>query len=150
MCGCDGLSNKILQLCGSQISKPITYIYNKSITCAICPDCLNFAIIKPCFKKGDESQISNYRCISLLIGFSKIFDLLIFHWLKHHLVSNNILANECFCFHDIVSTESVIFKLIESIFSAWRNKEYITGLFCDLTKDFGSFFNIHVTLAFWN
>jgi len=41
-----------------------------------------------------------------------------FHRLKYHWVSNNILANEQFGFHDKVSTESAIFKLIESIFSA--------------------------------
>jgi len=51
---------------------------------------------------------------------------------------NNILANEQFCFYDNVSTESAIFKVNESIFSAWNNKEYITGLLCDLTKAFGS------------
>jgi len=51
--------------------------------------------------------------IPLLNGLSKIFELLIFHRLKHHLVSNNILVNEQFGFHDIVSTGSAIFKLIE-------------------------------------
>jgi hypothetical protein len=49
-------------------------------------------------------------------------------------VNNNILVNEQFGFHDSVSTDSAIFKLIESIFNAWNNKEYVTGLFCDLTK----------------
>ena len=38
-CGYDGLSNKILKLCSSQISKPITYIFNKPLTCCICPNC---------------------------------------------------------------------------------------------------------------
>jgi hypothetical protein len=56
--------------------------------------------------------------LSLLTGFSKIFELLIFHRLKHHLVSNSILANECFGFHDNASTESASFKLTESIFNA--------------------------------
>jgi hypothetical protein len=51
-------------------------------------------------------------------------------------VSNNILANEQFGFCDNVSTESAIFKLIESIFNAENNKEYVMGLFCDLTKAF--------------
>jgi len=37
-----------------------------------------------------------------------------------------------------VSTKSAVFKLSESIFSAWNNKEYVTGLFCDLTKAFES------------
>ena len=53
-------------------------------------------------------------------------------------MSNNILFNEQFSFCDNVSTDSAIFKLIESIFNAWNNKEYITSLFCDLTKAFDS------------
>ena len=110
-CGYDGLSNKILKLCGSQFSKPITYIYNKSLTCGIFPNRPKYGIIKPCFKKGDKSQVSNYRPISLLIGFSKIFELLLFHRLKH-LVSNNILANERLGFCDNICTESAILKLI--------------------------------------
>ena len=63
---------------------------------------------KPCFKKGDKSKVSNYRPISLLAGFSKVCELLIFHRLKHHLVRNNFLANEQFGFRDNVSTDSVI------------------------------------------
>ena len=51
-------------------------------------------------------------------------------------MSNNILANEQYGFHVNVSTESAIFKLTASIFSAWNNKEYITGPFCDITKAF--------------
>ena len=49
-------------------------------------------------------------------------------------MSNNILVNEHFNFHHNVSTDSAIFKHIELIFNAWSNKEYITGLPCDLTK----------------
>jgi hypothetical protein len=101
-CGYDGLSNKILRLCGSHISKPLTCIFNISLTSGICPDHLKYAIIKPCFKKGDKSQISNYRPVSMLTGFSKIFELLIFHRLKQYLVSNNILVTEHYGFHDNV------------------------------------------------
>ena len=52
-------------------------------------------------------------------------------------MSTSILANEQYGFHDNVSTENVIFKLTASIFCAWNNKEYISGLLCDLTKTFG-------------
>jgi hypothetical protein len=106
------------------------------LTTGVCPERLKYAIIKPGFKKGHKSQISNYRPISILTGFSKIFELLIFHRLKQRLVSNNILVTEQYGFCDNVSTESAIFKLIESIFSAWNNKELITGRFCDLTRAF--------------
>jgi hypothetical protein len=111
-------------------------MYNKSLTSGICPDLLKCAIKKPCFKESDKSQISNYRPISLLTGFCKISELLIFHGVEHHLVSNNILADEEYGSCDTVSTESAIFQLTEMIFSAWNNKEYIMGLFCDLTGAF--------------
>jgi hypothetical protein len=135
-CSYDGLSNKILKLCGRHISKPLTYVYNKSLLSGICPEYLKYAIIIPCFKKGEKSQISYYRPISLLTGFSKIFKLLIFQRLKHHLVSNNILVSEQYGFRDNVSTESAKFILTDSILKAWNNKEYVAGLFCDLTKAF--------------
>jgi hypothetical protein len=69
LCSYDDLSNKILKLYGSHISKPVTYIYNKSLLSGICPERLKYAIIIPCFKKGEKSQVSNYRPISLLTGF---------------------------------------------------------------------------------
>jgi hypothetical protein len=87
------------------------------------PNHLKYAIIKPCFKKGDKSQVSNYRPTSLLTGISKIFELLILHRLKYHLVSNNILVNEQFGFRGNVSTDSTISKLNKSIFNAWNNIE---------------------------
>jgi hypothetical protein len=127
-CGYDGLSNKILKLCGRHISIPVTYIYKQSLTCDICPNCVKYAIIKQCFRKGDISQVSKYRNVSLLTGFSKIFELLIIHRLKQHSVGNIILANEQFAFHDNFTTESAIFKFIESSFNAWNNKEYIIGI----------------------
>ena len=64
--------------------------------------------------------------------------MLIFHRLKHHLTSNNILVNEEFGFCDNVSTGRAVFKPTESIFNAWNNKEYVTGLLYDLTKAFDS------------
>ena len=51
-------------------------------------------------------------------------------------MSNNIFATEQYSFHENVSRESAIFKLIELIFSAWNIREYIIGLFCDTTKAF--------------
>jgi len=51
-------------------------------------------------------------------------------------MSNNILADEKYGFCDNVSTDSAVFWLIETIFSAQNNKEYVTGLFCDLTRAF--------------
>jgi hypothetical protein len=37
-CGYDGLSNKIIKLCGEQITVPLTYIYNLSLNTGTYPD----------------------------------------------------------------------------------------------------------------
>ena len=79
------------------------------MTFGTCLDHLKYAIIKPRFKKGNKLQISNYKPISLLTGFCKLFELLIFHMLKYHLVRNYILANEQYGFLDNVSTASAVF-----------------------------------------
>ena len=36
--GYDGISAKILKLCGNQISKPLAFIFNKSITMGVYPE----------------------------------------------------------------------------------------------------------------
>jgi hypothetical protein len=67
--GYDGISNRILKLCGQYISKPLAYTYNKCLTIGVFPDRLKYARITPLFKKGHRLFISNYRPISILTGF---------------------------------------------------------------------------------
>jgi hypothetical protein len=55
--GYDGISNKILKLSTEKISKPLAYIFNKSIFSGVYPERLKYAIIKPIYKKGDRSLI---------------------------------------------------------------------------------------------
>jgi hypothetical protein len=38
------------------------------------PSRLKYAMVKPLFKKGDKENVANYRPISLLTSFSKVFE----------------------------------------------------------------------------
>jgi hypothetical protein len=49
--GYDGIPNKIPKLCSSLISRPFSYICNKSIMESVLPDCLKYAIIRTLYKK---------------------------------------------------------------------------------------------------
>ena len=70
--GYDEIPTKILKLSIPYILSPLTYLRNLMISTGTFPTPLKFAEIKPLHKKGEKSNISNYRPISLLTSFSKI------------------------------------------------------------------------------
>ena len=72
--GHDGISSKILKHCAHIISKPLTYICNMSLTTGIFPDRCKYAIVRPTHKKGEITEMDNYRPISLLMTCSKILE----------------------------------------------------------------------------
>jgi len=86
------------------------------------PDRLKFSEIKPIYKRGDKTLITNYRPISLHPVFSKIFEKIIYERLYHHLTSNNILVKEQFGFRCNNSTEIAIYTLINNILSSHNKK----------------------------
>jgi hypothetical protein len=58
------------------------------------PDRLKYAIIRPLYKNGDKCDASNYRPISLLTSFSKVFETVIYTRTITHLNKYNILSSE--------------------------------------------------------
>jgi Notch-like protein len=102
--GYDGISTKILKHSISYISSPLMHICNLMISTGIYPTRLKFGEIKPLFKKGEIANTSNYRPISLLTSFSKIFGKIIYTRLIRHLNHNHISVDEQFCFRIKSST----------------------------------------------
>jgi len=80
------------------ICTPLAYLLHMSLAQGIFPDQLKYSIIKPIYKNQDKSQISNYRPVSLLMGFSKIMEIGISRRLKQHLGICNILTSEQYGF----------------------------------------------------
>jgi len=78
--------------------------------------------------------MSNYRSISLLTPFSKIFEKLICARKYQHLVDNNILIDEQYGFRINSTIVKATHKLPNAILSAFNNKN--CGIFCDLHKAF--------------
>jgi hypothetical protein len=108
------------------------------------PETLKFAEVKPLYKKGQKSEFSNYRPISLLTSFSKVTEKILYRRLYDHLNINNVLVNEQFGFRDNLSTETATDTLLNKILSSLSNKILVRSLFCDLQKAFDS-----ITMTFY-
>ena len=134
--GCDEITSKIIKSCAPIISLPFSYIYNYSLHSGIFPDRLKIAVVKPLHKTGDKFNISNYRPISLLPTFSKIFEKAMYSRLNQHLYTNNILVPEQYAFRKGMSTEDAAFMLTDSVLKSLNQKLHVGRIFCDLSKAF--------------
>jgi fructose-1,6-bisphosphatase/inositol monophosphatase family enzyme len=67
------------------------------LSSGIFPDRLKYAEIKPLYKGGRKNDPSNYRPVSLLTSFSKIFERIILSRLNQHVCDHNVIVNEQFC-----------------------------------------------------
>jgi hypothetical protein len=74
-CGYDEISTKVPKISGPFISSPINNICSKMLFWGVFPDRLKYAIIKPLHRSDDMCEVSNYRPVSLLMSFSKIFEM---------------------------------------------------------------------------
>ena len=116
--------------------RPLTYIINESIRNGIFPDELKLAKIVPIYKSGDKALPSNYRPISVLSFFSKVFEKIMYKHLLHFIDSHNLLYKFQFGFRQQYSTSHAIITLVERINSALNSGNIIVGVFLDLQKAF--------------
>ena len=85
------IPNKVIKIAAEQLSVPLTQIYNQSIETGIVPNILKVSQVTPVYKSGDATDPANYRPISTLSSFSKVFEKLIYNQLC------NFLENRAFC-----------------------------------------------------
>ena len=74
------------------LSEPLAFLVNNSFSNGNFPDKLKLARITPIFiKKGSRLDEDNYRSISVLSNFSKIFEKAMYHRLYKYLEHFKIL-----------------------------------------------------------
>jgi len=86
----------------------------------IFPERLKYAVIKSIFKNGDRNNVSNYKPISLLPAFSKVFEKVLYVRMHQHLINNDILVEDQFGFRPNSSTTAATFSLINEILEAFN------------------------------
>ena len=91
--GYDDMPASVMKKCVHDYITPLTYLVNSSIKQGIFPSELKIAKVFPIFKAGDEQLITNYRPISVLNFFSKIFEKVVANYIVDFLESNTKRKN---------------------------------------------------------
>lgn len=115
---------------------PLTKLFNQCIREGVYPSCFKISKIIPIFKKGNQTDLGNYRPIALIPVISKILELLLKQQLYDYLEQNNLLIESQYGFRKEKSTVGAINKLCETVLRGFEDGDFVGSTFCDLSKAF--------------
>ena len=129
----------------SQIISPfLSILYNRYMRTGIFPDCLKIGKITPIFKKGNRELIENYRPISTLPIFSKIFEKIIHKRLYNFFISKKVIPETQFGFRKGHSTSHALNYSVDIIKNAQRQKSHMNKHLMNLWHIFARFYLLHI------
>jgi hypothetical protein len=110
--------------------------FNYLMKQGIFPDKLKIGKISPIYKKENRELLENYRPISTLPIFGKIFEKLIYARLYNYFTSQGIIHDKQFGFRKGHSTSQALNFSVNHIQNALHQKNHVLGIFIDLSKAF--------------
>jgi len=138
--GYDDIPVSVLKLSIVYLANTISKIIKCSFLSGIFPDGLKTAKVYPIFKDGEQNLFNNYRPISVLPCFSKIFEkaIIIYNRLWLFLESKSILIDEQYGFREYYSTYMAVMNMYDGVSTAIDRKKFAIVIFINLSKAFDS------------
>ena len=129
-------SVRILKFISTLISPILKELINKSLYEGKFPKFCKIARVVPVFKSGSASSVCNYRPISILPLFSKIFEKIVHKQLSDFLSTNNLLNPNQFGFRKNRSTADAIADMTQNIYDSLDRGDTVISFFLDFSKAF--------------
>ena len=134
--GPDFINPRLIKEGKDILSPHLSRLFNKSLQQSSFPDTWKTANVIPVYKKGEKSDPSNYRPISLLSCLSKVFERCVFKHFYNYINSNSLITAVQSGF---TPNDSAVFQLIDlyNCFSrAIDDGKEVRVVFCDISKAF--------------
>ena len=134
----DDISVKMIKLCGEEICSPLLIIFRNILDTGMYPSQWKLANVTPVHKKKDKQTVGNYRPISLLPIFDKIFERIIFKNLYNFLIKNGLITKQQSGFRPGDSCGNQLLSLTNEIHQAFHDKNCleVRSVFLDMSKAF--------------
>ena len=142
--GPDEIHPRVLKELATQLSRPLTYLFNRTIMAGKIPSAWKTAEVKPIFKKGDKFSPGNYRPVSLTSVVCKIFEKFIRDQLCAHFNDNNLLAKDQFGFTKGRSCITQLLVTMSDWVGSLEDGESIDAVYLDLQKAFDTVSHDHL------
>ena len=136
-CDINGVSISLIKEVANEISEPLAHIYNLSIEHGIFPTGMKVSKTIPIFKNVDSRQnMNNYRGISIINCFSKVFEKIVSDRLVKFLTYTEFFNDKQFGFLRGRSCNHAVLQIVNSISERLNKGEITIGIFLDVQKAF--------------
>ena len=126
----------MLKTCSHTLAKPLTTLFNKLLENGNFPEEWKTASVCPVYKKGNKSEVGNYRPISLLCNMSKVLEKIVYKKLYEYLMEHNLLIEHNSGFKKNDSTINQLLKIIHQIYTDLNEGKDTCLVFLDVSKAF--------------
>ena len=116
--------------------RPLELIFNDCLVNGIFPSVWKKGNIVPVHKKNDKQRLNNYRPISLLLMYSKIFERLIFNEMFGFFIENNLISQHQSGFKPGDSCINQLLSVTHKIYKSFDEGFYVRSVFLDISKAF--------------
>ena len=130
------ISVTVVKRSSALLSVHLTEFFNSFLEKGVFPNILKTGCITPVFKKGDSRFFDNYRPVSTLPIFGKIFEKLIYDRLFSFLSRMDVIYDQQFGFRKRHSTCHAINFSVNKVLSEIEQGKHVLGIFIDLSKAF--------------
>ena len=132
----EDIPTRFLKISSPVVSHLLSHFFNSCLKRGIYPDILKLAQVIPIHKANAKDICSNYRPISLLSQYNKIFEKIIHTRLYDFLEKYKILSQHQYGFRKNTSTALATYDLIENLIKSKDNNKIACAVFLDLSKAF--------------
>ena len=134
--GPDGVPARILKVAAEEIAPALTKIFEKSLETGEVSSAWRCANISPIYKKGDRTDASNYRPVSLTAICSKVLKHIIHSQIMQHFDKYSILSDKQHGFRTKHSCESQLLLTVNDLASSLNSKSQTDMVIMDFSKAF--------------
>ena len=136
--GCDNIAIKMIEICSQSLTLPLKIIFEHSIKKGKFPEIWKKANVVPVHERENRMLVKNYRPISLLPIFEKMFEGVIYNSLFNYIQSNRLFTPSQSGFLPGDSCIAQSLSMIHEIQTAFDENStvHVRGVFLDLSKAF--------------
>lgn len=134
--GPDGIPISFLKNLLPLISFHVLHIFNHAITSSAFPSLWKMAIVRPVAKIGSPKEVSDFRPISILCVFAKVFERLLNDQITAYVEDNGLLSDFQSGFRRGHSTNSTLVKVTDDLGAKRAKKRDTVLVLLDFSKAF--------------